>query len=596
MTSPDRRRPGGRRRTPVSGWTVLAFVVAALALLPVATIAFVAIADTGTLWTHVLTHVLPQAAWTTGLLLLGTGVIATGVGTGTAWLVSAYDFRGRGFLEWALLLPLAVPTYIMAYAYLDVLSPLGPVQGAIRWMLGYTSPRQFRLPDIRSLWGAIFVFGFVLYPYVYLTCRAMFLTQAASLVEVSRTLGVSRRGVFWRVVLPLARPAIAVGVSLALMEALNDIGAAQFLGVRTLTASVYTTWIVRTDLPGAAQIAIAMLVVVVALILLERWARRRQRYASGARTGRPLAPDRLDGRKGLCAFVLGVLPILIGFAIPASYLVVAAIERLEFAGFSPALGRATLNTVTYSVLATAAVLALGFVVAYGARLRPGRATGAAVRIATLGYAVPGTVLAIGILIPVAAFDRTLDGAMRDWVGVSTGLLLLGSGTALVYAYTVRFLAISAGGSEAGLSRIPQSFDHAARTLGQTATGTLVRVHLPLSRTALTAAGLLVFVDCMKELPATLLLRPLNVETLATLLYGEAARGTYEDAALSALIIVAIGILPVALLSRTGRRRSDRPAGPASPDDRASQAEPGTPVSAAPRTAASGGSTARSGRR
>lgn len=552
MTTMTSGRPLERRRIRITLWAALAFAAAALALLPVATIAVTAMADTGNLWSHVLAHVLPQAAWNTGVLLVGTGIIATCVGTGAAWLVSAYQFRGRAFLEWALLLPLAVPTYIMAYAYLDVLSPLGPVQGALRWMLGYSSPREWRLPDIRSMWGAVLVFGFVLYPYVYLTTRAMFLTQAANLVEVSRTLGVSRSGVFWRVALPLARPAIAVGVALALMEALNDVGAAQFLGVRTMTATVYTTWIVRTDLAGAAQIAIAMLVVVVALILMERWARRGQRFATSAQRARPMPPRRLTGLKGLGALGLGLLPILIGFAGPAFYLLIEAIKRIEFAGFSPALWRATINTVSVSALATLVVLVLGFAIAYAGRLQPGRATSAFGRIATLGYAVPGTVLAIGILIPVAAFDRTLDGMMREWVGVSTGLLLLGSGAALIYAYTARFLAISAGGIEAGLSRIPASYDQAARTLGQSSTGALLRVHLPLSRTALTAAGLLVFVDCMKELPATLLLRPLNFESLATLLYGEAARGTYEDAALAALIIVLIGILPVALLARTGR--------------------------------------------
>lgn len=541
-----------RQRIRINLWAALAIAAAALALLPVATIAVTAMADTGTLWSHVLAHVLPQATWNTGMLLLGAGVIATCVGTGAAWLVSAHDFRGRGILEWALLLPLAVPTYIMAYAYLDVLSPLGPVQGALRWMLGYSSPREWRLPDIRSMWGAILVFGFVLYPYVYLTTRAMFLTQAANLVEVSRTLGVNRRQVFWRVALPLARPAIAVGVSLALMEALNDIGAAQFLGIRTLTASVYTTWIIRTDLPGAAQIAMAMLVVVVALIVLERWARRNQRFATNAQRARAMPPRRLTGMKGLFAFCLGALPIIIGFLGPALYLLVQAVRRIEFAGFSPALARATLNTVSVSLIATLVVLVMGFAVAYAARLYPGRTTNALSRISTLGYAVPGTVLAIGILIPVAWFDRSLDGAMRHWFGYSTGLLLLGTGAALVYAYMARFLAISAGGIEAGLSRIPSSYDHAARTLGQSATGALWRVHLPLSRTALTAAGLLVFVDCMKELPATLLLRPLNFETLATLLYGEAARGTYEDAALAALIIVVIGILPVILLARMGR--------------------------------------------
>jgi iron(III) transport system permease protein len=536
----------------LSPWAAVAFVTAALVVVPIVAIAAVALADTGMLWSHVLQYVLPQAAWNTLLLLVGSGIIATMVGTGAAWIVSAYDFRGRGILEWALLLPLAVPTYIMAYAYLDILNPLGPVQGVIRWVLGYSSPREFRLPDVRSMWGAVLMFGFVLYPYVYLTARAMFLTQAASVVEAARTLGVSRAGIFWRVALPMARPAIAVGVSLALMEVLNDVGASQFLGVRTMTAAVYTTWIVRTDLAGAAQIALGMLAVVIALVALERWARRNQRFASGAQNARQMPREALHGGKALIALALGAAPIMIGFAGPALYLAVAAIRRIEFAGFSDTLVRAAFNTVGVSAVATLVVLVLGFVLAYAARLHPGQWTSVGMRVATLGYAVPGTVLAIGILVPVAALDRTMGGLWTMWTGLPGGLLLLGSGAALIYAYATRFMAISSGGIDAGLSRIPPSYDHASRTLGQTATGTLWRVHLPLSRPALIAAGLLVFVDCMKELPATLMLRPLNFESLATLLYGEAARGTYEDAALAALIIVAIGILPVILLAKTSR--------------------------------------------
>ena len=547
----------GRRRSrpdiAISPWAAVAFVAAALALVPIVAIAATAVADTGGLWGHIFQFVLPQSTWNTLVLLAGSGLIATMVGTGAAWLVSAYDFRGRGFLEWALLLPLAVPTYIMAYAYLDILNPLGPVQGVLRWVLGYSSPRQFRLPDLRAMWGAILVFGFVLYPYVYLTARAMFLTQAANVTEVARTLGVPRSGIFWRVALPLARPAIVVGVSLVLMEVLNDVGAAQFLGVRTLTATIYTTWIVRTDLAGAAQIAIGMLVLVLAVLMLERWARRNRRFASTAQNARQMQRHALRGAAAAIAFCLGVAPILIGFAGPALYLIVAAARRLEFAGFSGSLLRATFNTVSVSAIATSVILAIGFALAYAARLHTTTWTSAAMRVASLGYAVPGTVLAIGILVPVAALDRTLGGWWMAWTGLPGGLLLLGSGTALVYAYAARFMAISAGGIEAGLSRIPPAYDHAARTLGQTSSGTLVRVHLPLSRSALTAAGLLVFVDCMKELPATLLLRPLNFESLATLLYGEAARGTYEDAALAALIIVAIGILPVILLARTSNR-------------------------------------------
>jgi iron(III) transport system permease protein len=295
-----------------------------------------------------------------------------------------------------------------------------------------------------------------------------------------------------------------------------------------------------------------MLAIVLAVLMIERWARRNQRFSSTAQNARQMQRQRLRGPAAWLALALGLAPIAIGFAGPAVYLVVAAIRRLGFAGPSSALLRATLNTVGVSSMATLVIVTVGFAVAYAARLRPSRATNAAMRIAALGYAVPGTVLAIGILVPVAAFDRTLGNLWHAWTGIPGGLLLLGSGAALIYAYSARFLAISVGGIDAGLSRIPPAYDHAARSLGQSASGTLLRVHLPLSRSALTAAGLLVFVDCMKELPATLLLRPLNFESLATLLYGEAARGTYEDAALAALIIVAIGILPVILLARTSR--------------------------------------------
>ena len=538
-----------------SGWFFFAFLVASMAALPVLVIVLTALENTGSLWTHVLGNVLPQAAKTTLTLLLGTGVLVVILGTGSAWLVTAYDFPGRRVLEWALLLPLAVPTYIMAYAYMDVLSPLGSFQGMVRAILGYSSPREFRLPDIRAMWGAIMLFGFVLYPYVYFTTRAMFLVQAANLIEAARTLGVKRLAIFWRVALPLARPAIAVGVSLALMETLNDVGAAQFLGVRTLTASVYTTWIVRADLAGAAQIATAMLMFVVALIWLERLARRRQSYATSAQRSGTMVAHRLVGVRGWLAFLICSFPVAIGFIVPFSYLIGAAVRRIEFAGISRYIVQATIHTVLLSSIAALVVLVLGFGVAYTARLRPSPTNKVFLRLSSLGYAVPGTVLAIGILIPAAGFDRFVDQTAQSVLGVSTGLLLIGSGAALVYAYTARFLGIASGGIEAGLSRIPHSYDQVSQTLGRGPRATMLRVHLPLSRTSLIAAGLLVFVDCMKELPATLLLRPLNVETLATLLYGEAVRGTYEDAALAALIIVAIGILPVILLAGTGRTRS-----------------------------------------
>ncbi|KWC28685.1 iron ABC transporter permease [Burkholderia ubonensis] len=553
MTTDAPLAPARRvRRTPrLKGgvWLAAALAIAAAVAAPLATLVGAAFDADLAHWRHLVEFVLPQALANTLLLLAGVGAIVTLVGTGCAWLVTAYDFPGRRVLTWALLLPLAVPTYIVAFAYLDLLHPIGPVQGAIRWLLGFDSPRQFRLPDLRSLPGAIFVLGFVLYPYVYLSTRAMFVTQSASLLEASRTLGAGRIATFWRVVVPLARPAIAVGVSLALLETLNDIGASEFLGVQTLTVSVYTTWITRSDLAGAAQIALAMLAIVVGMIVLERYGRRRQRYAHGRRM-RPLAPRRLSGPAAWGAAALGWLPVLLGFGAPAAYLAVETGKRLHLVGgVSAQLLTGLANTLTIALAATAATLACGLVVAWAARAqRDSAGTGPArvgARIASLGYAVPGTVLAIGLLLPLAAADRAIGAALgRD------GLILMGSAAALVIAYTVRFLAISAGSIEAGLARIPPSLEQAARSLGETAGGTLRRVHLPLLRPALTTSALLVFVDAMKELPATLLLRPLNFDTLATWLYAEAARGTYEEGAVAALAIVLAGLVPVILLART----------------------------------------------
>ena len=442
-----------------------------------------------------------------------------------------------------------------SFAYLDLLHPLGPVQGVVRALLGYDSPRDFRLPDIRSLAGCIVLLGFVLYPYVYLTTRAMFMTQAAGLIEAARTLGASPAAVFRRVALPLARPAIAVGTALALMEALNDIGASEFLGVQTLTVAVYTTWITRSDLPGAAQIALSMLVVVVALLALERHARRRQRYASGQRP-RPMQPLRLRGGRAVLAFSLALLPVVVGFVLPAAYLVVETLARMGNGGVSPQLLASTRNTVLVAVAATLATVFAGLVMAWALRPAQGRRREASaalrLRAASLGYAVPGTVLAIGLLMPLAWFDDGANLALRA-LGMEPRMLLMGSMAALVLVYLLRFLAIAAGGIESGLARIPPSLDQAAASLGHRAGATLRRVHLPLLRPSLAAAALLVFVDAMKELSATLLLRPLDFETLATWLYAEASRGTYEEGAVAALLIVLVGLLPVVLLARTGLR-------------------------------------------
>ena len=535
------------------GWLLASLFITTIVLAPVAVLAWAAMQGSLEHWQHLLSYVLPTAFTNTVVLLIGVGVLVTALGVGSAWLITAYQFPTRGVLSWALLLPLAVPTYIVAFAYLDILHPIGPVQSLIRDILGYSSPRQFRLPDLRSLPGAIFLLGFVLYPYVYLSTRAMFATQAASLLEAARVLGESQRSVFYRVALPMARPAVAVGVSLALLETLNDIGASEFLGIQTLTVSIYTTWVTRSDLAGAAQIALFMLLIVATLIMVERYGRRHQRYSQNQRS-HPVQPLKLKGSTALIAMGLGWAPVIIGFIAPALYLLSESYKHLHLTGaISDQLLSSAWNTVRIAFMATIVTIAAGLLIAWTARtVRYGQRRHLAVslsRLSSIGYAIPGTVLAIGLLTPLVFFDSVLN-TLISWVkDTPPQLFLMGSTTALVMAYAIRFLAISAGGIEAGLSRIPPSIEQASRLLGESPSGTLKRVHLPLLRPALGAAALLIFVDAMKELPATLLLRPMNFETLATWLYAEAARGTYEEGAMAALAIVVAGLIPVVLLAR-----------------------------------------------
>lgn len=546
MTARAFARPG------LNGWLIASGAIAVLVLAPVVALVMIAAGGSGDLWPHLIRYVLPQALLDTVILLVGVGALSAFIGVGTAWLVTAYRFPGRQMFEWALLLPLAVPTYIMAYASVDLLHPLGPVQGAIRAVLGIASPADFRLPEIRSMWGAILLFGLVLYPYVYLTVRAMFLMQSAGVLDAARTLGSTGLSAFFRVALPLARPAIAVGVSLVMMEALNDLGASDILGVRTLTVSIYSTWVNRSSVAGAAQIAVVLLAVVLVLVALERWARRRQRYVASTGRGRRRAPARLAGPAAFGAALACAMPVLFGFVAPAGYLADQAVRRLASEGIPQGLAQEAWNTALFAAIATLITVGLGFVLAYVARTARGRAAPVLLRLSSVGYAISGTVLAVGLLTPLAGFDNMVDGWMRGLFGVSTGLLLSGTGFALIYAYVVRFLAISAGGAESGFQKIPSSLDAAARNLGETPRGVLRHVHLPLLRPALGGAALLVFVDAMKELSATLLLRPFNFETLATHVYAEASRGTYESGSVAALMIVLVGLVPVILLARASR--------------------------------------------
>ncbi|NEN75086.1 iron ABC transporter permease [Pelistega sp. NLN82] len=521
-----------------------------MVLAPILSLLILAITGNFDHWHNLLQYVIPTALSNTLLLLIGVAIVVGLVGTGSAWLTSAYHFPTRKVLMWALLLPLAVPTYIMAFAYLDLLHPLGPIQGVIRELLGYSSPREFRLPDIRSMVGAIFIMGLALYPYVYLSVRVMFMSQSANLVEAARTLGCTPRQAFIRLILPMARPAIAVGISLALLETLNDIGASEFLGIQTLTVSIYTAWVTRSNLSAAAQIAIFMLFIVTMIIYVERLSRQRQRYANTQRP-RAIQPQILTGWKAILAIIFGWLPVIAGFVFPALYLIIETLKRIHNVGtVSSALLSSTINTVILAAIATLLTVFLGLIIAWVVRQPRFKYGKSMVRLGSLGYAIPGSVLAIGLLSPLVLIDSAISHIMEVFFSFPPQLYIMGSIAGLVIAYCIRFMAMGIGSVESGYARIPLSLDNAAQTLGYSPTQIFRKIHFPLLKPALGAAALLVFVDAMKELSATLLLRPLNFETLSTWLYAEAARGTYEEGAIAALLIVLVGLLPVIFLART----------------------------------------------
>ena len=536
------------RRRASPAWTVAVALVLAVLALPLISVLGLALTPKDNIWPHLVRNVLPATLWTTLLLLAGVAVLTAVIGAGTAWLVTMYRFPGRDSASWLLLLPLAMPTYIIAMCAGELMDFAGPPQAGLRALFGWTSARDYWFPEIRSLPGAILVISFVLYPYVYLTARASFLQQSACALEVARTLGRTPWGVFWEVALPLARPALAAGVTLVLMEALNDIGAVQHLGVRTLTVAIYDTWLQRGNLGGAAQIATVMLVCVLMLLMAERMARGKGRYHQTTGHYRAIPFAKLRGLKGRCVLLVCLLPAVLGFFLPVGLLLQAS-WRHTHAVVSGPFWSAAWHSVLLAGIAAGVAVALGLLLAYARRVAANGFTRPAVRLAGFGYAVPGTVLAVGLLMPLAGLDNWFDGFLRRSLGISSGLLLSGTIAALVLAHAIRFLAVALGALEEGLGRISPNLDAAARTLGETALSTLARVHVPLLRPAVGAAALLVFVDSMKELPATLLLRPFNFETLATHVYGFAALEQFPQAGLAALTIVLIGLAPVLLLHR-----------------------------------------------
>lgn len=529
----------------------MALFIALTVLLPVLAILWLALTGGTDSLPHLLTVVFPRAAGRTVELLLFTGLVSAFWGILTAWLTTACDFPFRRALTATLVLPLAIPGYLAAYAFGEFLDFTGPLQETIRFLGGFKSARDYWFPNVRSMGGAVLVLSSVLYPYVFLSCRSMFLMQGRAAADVARTLGASPLKVFFRVQLPMARPAIALGLSLVMMESLNDIGTVEYLGINTLTFAIYDNWLNRGSLGGAAQLACMLLIAAAVLISIERAARRRQRYASGKTTTVVHDAVRLQliGWRSVAAIALCAIPVILGFVIPVLVLGGYAVRRLSHLADPKLLSAVTTSMVIAGLTAVFAVT-LGFILSYAGRVARTRAVGFSARIASLGYGVPGTVLALGVLLPFANFDNWLDGHMREWFGVSTGLLLSGTGFAIVYALTVRFLTMAEGSIDSGFSKLSPHLDMAARTLGRTRLQALVSVLIPNLRPAMLTAALLVFIETLKELSATILLRPFNFNTLATLVYEDASRSKVEDASIAALIIILAGLIPAVLVSRS----------------------------------------------
>ena len=549
-----------RLRTGQPAWLrFFALLAASLVGLPILALGTNLFAGgTGGTWAHLAETVLPDYIATTLWLCAGVGAGVGLLGVGSAWLVARYEFAGRASFEWALLLPLAMPAYVLAYTYTDWLQYVGPVQTALRDAFGWRRA-DYWFPDVRSTGGAVLMFSLVLYPYVYLLARTAFLERGGAMIEVARSLGLSPWQGFWRLSLPLARPAIAGGIALALMETLADFGTVSYFGVQTFPTGLSRAWFSLGDRVAAAQLALVLLAFVSAVLVIERVSRGDRRFADASLRRGGSGRTVLRGGRAALALVACALPLVAGFLLPACLLLRMAITQGD-AQFGERFVRLAGNSVLLAGLTALLALALALLIGYAARLHRGPAMRWAHRLAGLGYALPGSVIAVGVLIPVTRLDHALAATAQQMFGWQPGLLLTGGIAALVYACLVRYLTAAMQAVDAGLARITPSMDQAARSLGHSPAGTLWHVHLPLLRASALTAGLLVFIDVMKELPATLVMRPFNFDTLATQAYTLAADERLAEASTAALAIVAVGLVPMVFICRQIAlgRTPDRP--------------------------------------
>jgi iron(III) transport system permease protein len=537
------------RRAPAArvGWLGFAsLAAAALIVAPIVAVVASGFAPGAGAWAHLVQTVLGAYVWNTFLLLVGVTWGVVSIGVLSAWLVTVYRFPGQRVLEWALILPLAVPAYVMAYAYTDWLQFTGPVQTWLRAVTGWQA-REYWFPEIRSLWGAAAMLSFALYPYVYLIARTAFLEMSRSALEAGRLAGYGAWGAFFRVALPLARPGIAAGTALALMETLADFGTVSYFAVEVFTLGIFKAWFAMDDLAAAGQLATCLLGFVALVLALERWNRGAARYHSSA-PHKPQPAQALRGAAAAAALVACAAPVVFGFVLPSGILLQLAMTDPD-ARWGPRVLALVGNSFTVAGVTALVAVATATMMANAARLSRSPLVATANRIAALGYAVPGAVIAVGILVPLGRFDNLVAVWLEATFGVKTGLLLTGSITALVYAYVVRFLAVALQTIDAGLAKVTPSMEDAARSLGVGPAGTLARVHAPLLAGSLFTAGLIVFVDTMKELPATFALRPFNFDTLAIEAYNLTKDERLAEAAVPSLVLIAVGLLPLVLLSK-----------------------------------------------
>ena len=534
-----------RRGSRLGALGVAALLIAAALALPLVSVIASLFGGVSDAWAHLAATALPRYVVNTLVLalLVGAGVISMGVVS--AWLVTAYRFPGRGFLEWALMLPLAMPAYVMAYAYTDWLQFTGPVQSALRAATGWQA-RDYWFPEIRSLWGAALMLSFALYPYVYLVARTAFHDLPRSAIEAGRLAGHGAFGAFFRVAVPLARPAIVAGAALALMEALADFGTVSYFAVEVFTTGIFKVWLSMGDAVAAAQLSVCLLAFVVLVLALERASRGRAKYYAIV-PRKPLRPQPLRGGAAWLALCACVAPVVFGFALPA--LLLATLAGRESGIAWGRLAALVANSFSIAGLTALLAIVLAAVVAYAVRLTRNPLVQGVSRAAGLGYAIPGAVIAVGVLVPLGRLDNALAGLIESALGFKMGLILTGTIAALVYAYLVRLLAIALQTLEAGLAKITPNMEDVARSLGASQGGAFVRVHVPLLGSSLATAALLVFVDVLKELPATFALRPFNFDTLAIEAYNLAKDERLGEAALPSLVIVAVGLVPVLYVSK-----------------------------------------------